>query len=79
MKEFFKTKSNISYWRFEVVIEKPGKDLLWSAIDFRINHPPANGSCGINRLTGNTGTLFTLFCMGWDDEYGISKYVTYGM
>ena len=48
-----------------------------SALNFKINQSPENGSCSISPLNGSTTTLFTIACSGWADEDGIKDYSIY--
>ncbi len=74
----FISNSFIEYWRFEVIYSFP-TEISSSALNFRINQPPQNGSCSINPLNGTTSTLFTISCSNWQDQDGIQDYSVYRM
>lgn len=61
------------YWRFEVVYALQSGNSS-SAINFRLNEPPKNGSCTVSPLHGNTTTVFTISCSKWLDPDGIRDY-----
>ncbi|CAF4266966.1 unnamed protein product, partial [Adineta steineri] len=72
----FLNNLQISLWRFEVVYTFQSA-ISTSALNFIINHPPANGSCSINPLSGTITTLFTIECSDWYDVDGIQDYSLY--
>ena len=76
--DLFLQNSRTEYWSFEAVYSFVS-GIASSAINFRINQPPRNGSCSINPLNGTTSTLFTISCWNWFDEHGIQDYSLYGM
>lgn len=75
--KLFLNYPNISYWRFEVVYNFE-QHSSWSATDFILNSPPANGSCSISPLNGTTMTLFTITCLNWIDVDSIKDYSLFG-
>ncbi len=76
-RQLFLFNPRISLWKFEVVYTF-ASERSSSALNFMINQPPSNGSCSINPLNGTTSTLFTVSCIDWFDEDGISDYSVYG-
>jgi hypothetical protein len=70
--------SDIIYWRFEAFYSFDSQSTS-SALNFRINEKPANGSCDIDPLNGTTSTMFTVNCSNWVDTDGIQEYSVYGM
>ena len=61
LNQLFLSNKKINLWRFEVVYSFP-TEISSSALNFRINQVPQNGSCSINPLNGTTTTLFTISC-----------------
>ncbi|CAF1313923.1 unnamed protein product [Adineta ricciae] len=66
----------IQYWRFEVIYSFAQQSSL-SAMSFKMNTPPQNGSCTIFPLNGTTSALFTITCSQWFDDDGIQDYSFY--
>lgn len=75
--QLFQNES-IEYWRFEVVYSFTSENSS-SALNFRINQPPKNGSCVIDLVNGTSSTLFTINCSNWADEDGLKDYSVYGL
>lgn len=63
-------------WRFEVVYSFINEESR-SALNFRVNRPPSNGSCAISPTNGTTMTLFSVSCPYWIDEDQIKDYSLY--
>ena len=74
----FLQNPQIEYWSFEVVYLFDS-GIASSAINFKINQPPRNGSCTIDPLNGTTSTFFTISCWNWFDEHDIKDYSLYSM
>ena len=74
--DLFQNES-IYYWRFESIYTFP-TEISSSALNFRVNRTPENGSCSIDQSNGTTSTLFTIICPDWLDEDGIKDYSVYG-
>jgi hypothetical protein len=68
---------DIVFWRFQVTYTFAAIKTS-SAINFRINQPPSNGSCSITPHNGTLDTLFTIVCSNFTDEDGIKDYAFYG-
>lgn len=73
--QLFQNES-IGYWRFEAIYTFTSESSS-SALNFRINQPPINGSCSIDLSNGSTSTVFTISCSQWTDEDGIKDYAIY--
>lgn len=76
-KDLFELDPSYRYWRFEVTHEKLSVKSS-SAIYFKLNYKPSNGSCTIAPINGTTSTLFTVNCDGWTDDDQIEDYLIYG-
>ena len=74
--ELFIANPQISHWRFEVTYSFP-TEISSSALNFKINPSPENGSCSISPGNRSTTTLFSIDCSGWVDEDGIKDYSIY--
>ena len=74
--QLFQNES-ISYWRFEATYTFASEKSS-SALNFRVNQPPMNGSCSIDLSNGTTSSTFTIICSNWTDEDGIKDYGIYG-
>ena len=74
--DLFLENPAIFYWRFEARYIFP-LEISSSALNFRLNHPPENGSCSIDPRNGTTSTPFTITCSDWFDEDGIKDYSFY--
>lgn len=73
LNSLFLNNSHISFWRFEVVY-KFVEENSSSALNFRINQPPDNGTCTTSPSNGTTSTLFRIDCSGWLDTDDIEDY-----
>jgi hypothetical protein len=78
LNQLFLFNNETNLWRFEVVYTFPS-EISSSALNFRINQSPYNGSCEINPQNGTTNTLFTIKCSNWFDDDNIKDYSLYGM
>ena len=74
--QLFVSFPDVELWRFEVVYSFANQQSR-SALNFRINRPPTNGSCSISPQNGTTLTRFTVSCLGWFDEDQIKDYSLY--
>ena len=74
----FLQNPSILFWSFTVIYSFASTTSS-SALNFKINQPPINGSCTINPRYGTINTLFTIICSNWIDEHGIKHYSFYGM
>ncbi|CAF1035223.1 unnamed protein product [Adineta ricciae] len=72
----FLAYTSIQFWRFEVAYSFP-QQIGLSAMNFKVNTPPQNGSCTISPINGTTSTLFTITCSQWIDDDGIQDYSFY--
>lgn len=64
---------SLSFWRFQVIYLFNNSSSE-SEIELRLNLPPRNGSCSIERSSGLTSTPFLLSCLDWFDENQIKDY-----
>lgn len=76
LNSLFLNNSQIYFWRFEVVYTFVEENSS-SALDFKINEPPENGTCSIRPSYGDTSTLFQINCTGWIDSDDIEDYSFY--
>jgi hypothetical protein len=74
----FLFNSHMHLWRFEVSYALAGRIVGVSAMNFRINEPPTNGSCSIQPINGTTTTPFQVSCFNWFDQHGIKDYALHG-
>ena len=74
--QLFVSLPHVELWRFEVVYSFANQQSR-SALNFRINRPPSNGSCSVSPQNGTTLTRFTVSCPGWFDEDEIKDYSLY--
>ena len=72
----FLTNPQIDLWKFEVVFSFPTASSS-SALNFRINQPPSNGSCSIGPSNGTTTIPFNVSCPDWFDQDAIKDYSLY--
>jgi REJ domain len=72
----FLANPHIDLWTFEVVYSFP-TETSSSALTFRINQPPFNGSCSIEPSNGTTTSPFNVSCPSWFDQDGIKDYSLY--
>ena len=74
--QLFVSFPRVELWRFEVVYSFTNQQSR-SALNFRINRPPTNGSCSVSPQNGTTTTRFTISCPNWLDDDQIKDYSLY--
>ncbi len=74
--KLFLNRPEIELWRFEVVYTFE-KETSLSALNFKINPKPSNGTCSIDPSNGTTSTLFNITCSNWYKEDNIKDYSLY--
>ena len=72
----FWNNPNENLWRFEVIYTFDNQTSL-SALNFRINPAPSNGSCSIDQINGTIQTLFNITCLDWYNPDDIRDYSLY--
>ncbi|UJR18466.1 hypothetical protein I4U23_005372, partial [Adineta vaga] len=64
------------YWRFVVKYNFTNESST-SALNFKIQTKPSNGSCSIDPRNGTTKTLFEIKCFDWEIKDQIKDYSLY--
>ncbi|CAM4787932.1 unnamed protein product [Rotaria magnacalcarata] len=75
-KDIFEHNPAVQFWRFKVLYSF-SSTTSFSALSFKVNQKPRNGSCTIDPLNGTAETLFTVICLHWFDEDDIKYYSLY--
>jgi len=76
--QLFLNNPEETIWRFEVVYTFENETSL-SALNFKINPKPSNGTCSIYPNNGTTDTLFKITCIDWYNKDNIKDYSLYCM